>query len=256
MAQLRISSDAQSGVPPGRDRVHSGTQGSEKANQRPDGSQPEPRSSRPEDLTRTESGLHSAPTDGKADRVAAQSAPPAASVSAAWNSETAGLSLGTASPVAHISGARSSTPEITTDAGSTHATFERMDAAAPPQVLASSPQRLEVGVRDSGLGWVEIRTHTAAGQVSAVVSTATTEAHAALSAQLPAMREYLAAQHVRVDTLGSDQFSPSAGERDSSHGSQTRSYGTHREAPPPANLDPAAAATAEEETLSYISIRV
>ncbi|MGC2618114.1 MAG: flagellar hook-length control protein FliK [Acidobacteriaceae bacterium] len=91
-------------------------------------------------------------------------------------------------------------------------TFARMDAAAEPVVTESSPQRLAVGVRDAGLGWVEIRTHAAGGQVSAVLTAASSEAQAALSAHLPEVREYLAGQQVRVDQLSSEQRMPGGGE--------------------------------------------
>lgn len=136
-----------------------------------------------------------------------------------------------------------------------HSAFDRMDAAPPPQVLTSSPQRLSVGVRDAGLGWVEVHTHAAAGQVSAVVGTSSAEAHAALSAQLPAMREYLAAQHVHVDTLGTQQFSPSAGQRE--HARDPRGEPARGEPAEPLRSGiERESADGEEETLSYISVRV
>lgn len=97
-------------------------------------------------------------------------------------------------------------------------TFARMDSAAPPLVTESSPQRLAVGVRDAGLGWVEIRTHAAGGQVSAVLTAATSEAQATLAAHLPEVREYLAGQQVRVDQLSSEALA--RGEREGSSGGQ------------------------------------
>ena len=132
-----------------------------------------------------------------------------------------------------------------------------MDAAPAPRVLASNSQRLAVGVRDAGLGWVEVRTHTAAGQVSAVVATNSAEAHAAVSAELPAMREFLAAQHVRVDALGTQQFTSSSGQEDSSRENQSGDRGVAKE--PSAHIGPdtqIVVPDAEEETLSYISVRV
>jgi hypothetical protein len=147
----------------------------------------------------------------------------------------------------------------TAEAGTTaaHNAFERMDAAPAPQVLTSNSQRLAVGVRDAGLGWVEVRTHTAAGQVSAVVATNSAEAHAAVSAQLPAMREYLAAQHVRVDSLDTQQFASSSGHEDPSRGNHG---GDRRLAREPSECGgpqtQIALAETEEETLSYISVRV
>jgi hypothetical protein len=136
-----------------------------------------------------------------------------------------------------------------------HNAFERMDAAPPPQMLTGGPQRLAVGVRDAGLGWVEVRTHTAAGQVSAVVATTSAEAHTALSAELPAMREYLAAQHVRVDTLGTQQFSSPSGQEEASRGKPGGDRGGESSERVGAGIQ-AAAADPEEETMSYISVRV
>lgn len=132
------------------------------------------------------------------------------------------------------------------------AAFERMDSASLPQVLAANPQRLEVGVRDAALGWVEIRTHGMAGHISAVVSAASNEAHAALSAQLPAMREYLANQHLGVERLRSETFSSSPGSgQGSSGGGQS-----HPRAPGQPSSPSAPGMEAEDENLSYISVRV
>lgn len=137
--------------------------------------------------------------------------------------------------------------------------FERMDAAPSPAVLENTQQRLTVGVRDAGLGWVEIRTHAAAGQVSAVLATGTPEAHAALSSQLPEVREYLATQHVRVDTLAAEQFSSSSGGQNASAGRQSESRetrstdgGSRRDVLSQSQLS----AEGEPEGFSYINVRV
>jgi hypothetical protein len=123
-------------------------------------------------------------------------------------------------------------------------------AAGAPQVIGSGPQRLAVGVRDAGLGWVEIRTHAAAGQVSAVVGTSA-GSHPALAAALPSMREYLAGQQVRVDHLAAETFSASSGGREGSR----ESGGEAREGRGrlPAAMTPEAE---PEESRSYISVRV
>ncbi len=135
---------------------------------------------------------------------------------------------------------------------SAHAAFERMDSAPPPQVLASGPQRLEVGIRDAGLGWVEVRTHAAAGHIAAVVA-ASPEAHTALAAQLPAMREYLASQHVRIATLASEPFSSSAHSGQSSSG-QAQTQPESRGGSEQLSLA-GTAVEADEENLSYFSVR-
>jgi len=132
------------------------------------------------------------------------------------------------------------------------ATFERMDGAPPPQVIGTGPRQLAVGVRDDGLGWVEIRAHAAAGQVSAVVATSAAS-HQAIATELPSMREYLASQQVRVDYLGAERFASSSGGREGSgeSGGQPRGETVRGEGAPAM-----VAETEPEESLSYISVRV
>jgi hypothetical protein len=156
--------------------------------------------------------------------------------------------------------------------GATHATaggnFARMDSAAPPLVTESSPQRLAVGVRDAGLGWVEIRTHAAGGQVSAVLTAASSEAQATLNARLPEVREYLAGQQVRVDQLSSELLSP--GDREGSSGGQAGNAQAGNAQGGSAQAGSARAGNSEKleqgsvaamfagdgESLSYINVRV
>lgn len=143
--------------------------------------------------------------------------------------------------------------------GTAAAAFQTMDAATPPKLLESSPQRLAVGIRDGGLGWLEIRTESAQGRISATLAAHSPEAQQAVVGQLPAMREYLAAQHVRVDHLQSQSFARSAGDGRNSSGNSG-----YREAPPGArapreNQTPkpdAGEAGLEEQSVSWISVRV
>lgn len=121
--------------------------------------------------------------------------------------------------------------------------------------MESSSHRLAVGVRDTTLGWVEIRTHAAAGQVSAVLATSSSATHSALSAQLPAMREYLAGQHVHVDTLTSERYASAAG-GDSSHGQAGNRESSDAETPRPSIVSQQFSEEAEAESLSCISVRV
>jgi flagellar hook-length control protein FliK len=153
--------------------------------------------------------------------------------------------------------ASSALPSLNGAPATVSAAFTRMDSAAPPQVLLSAPQRLSVGVRDSGLGWVEIRTHTAEGQVSAVLAIASGEAQAALQANLPELRDYLAGQHVRVDQLASERFTFSGGSREAAPQQEGRDAPS-RDFGSPGGGPPLAAACSEraEESLSYISVRV
>lgn len=135
-------------------------------------------------------------------------------------------------------------------------TFERMDTAAAPHVIESTPHRLAVGVDNGGLGWVEIHTSSAAGHVSATLTSGSAESHHAIATQLPAVREFLAGEHVQVDTLASERFSASSGGQRGSSGDQEGGGG--RRAPsiePNGQARPAAPETDSEE-LSYISVRV
>jgi flagellar hook-length control protein FliK len=131
-----------------------------------------------------------------------------------------------------------------------------MDAAAPPRLLESSPQKLVVGVRDAGLGWVEIRTHAAAGQVAATLATGSQDAHAALAAALPAIRDTLANQHIAVHSLSAEQFpASSGGDSSASHAPDSGSADRQSFVKPKGDSLPEAG-EAEGESLSYINVRV
>ncbi len=140
-------------------------------------------------------------------------------------------------------------------AGAT-ATFERMDNAAPARILESSSQKLSVGVRDAGLGWIEIRTHAVAGQVAATVATGTGEAHAAIAAELPDLRHDLLNQQVALHSLSAERFAASSGGGGSashpseSDGSPARAFSS------PSRGNSSEPGEADGESLSYISIRV
>ncbi|HEX3663546.1 MAG TPA: hypothetical protein VHU89_19070 [Acidobacteriaceae bacterium] len=137
------------------------------------------------------------------------------------------------------------------------AAFERMDAAAPPRVLESSPQDLVVGVRDAGLGWVEIRTHAVGGQVAASLATGSHEAHAAIAAELPAVRNALMDQHVALHSLSAEQFPASSGGGGGSAGNPSNSARPGRQSSvKPAGEESPSLSEADGENLSYISVRV
>lgn len=153
---------------------------------------------------------------------------------------------------------RAAAPTLTAHAANsaTGSPFARMDSASAPQVLESAPQRLSVGVRDSGLGWVEVRTHAAGGHVSAVLRAAEGEARATLAAHLPEVREFLATQQVRVDWLSSETLPPGAGDRQGKRdGEQTQAQTGPREEPAQENDEAFFAAPVGDETLSYINVR-
>jgi hypothetical protein len=145
-----------------------------------------------------------------------------------------------------------------------------MDSGATPQVIESTPQRLAVGVRSPGLGWVEVHASNAAGQVSAAVVAGSAESHGAVSAQLPSVREFLAGEHVRVDNLTSERFPASSGggegfsggqsghEARNQAGRESRDESGSEGGPSLNNRGSASTITAgrETESLSYINVRV
>jgi flagellar hook-length control protein FliK len=131
-----------------------------------------------------------------------------------------------------------------------------MDSASPPRVLESSPQKLAVGIRDAGLGWIEIRTHAIGGHVAATLASGTQEAHTAIAAELPAIRDTLVNQHIALHSLSAERFSTSSGGGGSGtdtadSGQPARSPSTKEKAEPPSAQN-----EAEGASLSYISVRV
>lgn len=135
------------------------------------------------------------------------------------------------------------------------ATLERMDAADAPRLLESSSQKLTVGVRDAGLGWIEIRTHAVAGQVAATLATGSHEAQAVLAAELPSIRSTLINQHVALRSLGAEQFSASSG--GGGTGSNSSDSGNPVRQPLlKSKWDPPPAQSDAGENLSYINVRV
>jgi hypothetical protein len=100
--------------------------------------------------------------------------------------------------------------------------YDKLDQGIAPVVLHSGAQHVAVGVRDPDLGWVEIKTQSVAGQVDATVVTASSQTHASLAAQLPAMAQYLEQREVRLGTLavhhempGDNAGTPSGGNQSS-----------------------------------------
>jgi len=139
----------------------------------------------------------------------------------------------------------------------TTATFERMDSAPTPRVIESAPQRLDVGVHSGGLGWVEIHTSSAAGQISATLASGSVTTHGAISAQLSAVRDFLAGEHVRVDTLTSERFSQSSsGQQDSSSNDGGHGGGRGARSVEQERVVQVSTVDAERDEMSYISVRV
>jgi len=80
--------------------------------------------------------------------------------------------------------------------------FQRLDSGgAPATLLHSSAHQIAVGVHDPSLGWLEVQTQSSAGHISATLTAASTEAHASLAAQAPAITQYLADRNVSVHSV-------------------------------------------------------
>ncbi|MFP5227542.1 MAG: hypothetical protein ACLGXA_07910, partial [Acidobacteriota bacterium] len=176
-----------------------------------------------------------------------------------FSAQMTGLGATAGTPPVHA--LRGTLPSPPPPAQSAHgvggSAFERMDAAGAPRVIESSPQRLAVGVHSGGLGWVEIHTSSAAGQVTATLASGSAESHSALAAQLPTVREFLAGEHVRIDHLASEQFTGSSGGQGGAPADTSRhggDRGARTTAPEPSHA--MVSAEVEMDDLSYISVRV
>lgn len=89
--------------------------------------------------------------------------------------------------------------------------YDRIDQGAAPVVLHAGAQQVAVGVHDPSLGWVEIKTQSAAGHVDATLVASSGQTHDALAAQLPAISQFLEQRDVRVGTLVVNHQSAGAG---------------------------------------------
>lgn len=90
--------------------------------------------------------------------------------------------------------------------------FQRLDSGeAPATLLHSSAHQIAVGVHDPSLGWLEVQTQSTAGHISATLSTASTDAHANLAAEMPAITQYLADRNVSLHSLSVDTQGSAAG---------------------------------------------
>lgn len=174
-------------------------------------------------------------------------------------------SAGQGSPVAVLAHAGNSFPRDVAAApensSAITATFQRMDQAPAPRVVEAGPQGLTVGVRDAGLGWLEIHAHGSAGQVTAIVATESKESYTAITQALPSMRESLAAAQVRVGHLGSEQWGGPPGGSGNSGGERGQPQrGTASVAAVETPVGKPGSGSfgdaEEEEGLSYISVRV
>ncbi|MBT9330294.1 flagellar hook-length control protein FliK [Paracidobacterium acidisoli] len=94
--------------------------------------------------------------------------------------------------------------------------YDRMDQHAGTDsaaiLLHSTPQSVTVGVRDPALGWTEIHAQSQAGQVSALLTTASTAAHASLASHLTSLSQFLSDHNVAIGNVAVQHgWSQSAG---------------------------------------------
>ncbi len=85
--------------------------------------------------------------------------------------------------------------------------YQKLDqiSGAPAPNINIGANRVAVGLHDPALGWVEIKSQSAAGQVAASFVTASSQTHEALTAQLPSLAQFLADHEVRVGSLTVEQ---------------------------------------------------
>ncbi len=90
--------------------------------------------------------------------------------------------------------------------------FQRLDSGeTPATLLHSSAHQIAVGVHDPALGWLEVQTQSSAGHISATLTAASTDAHANLTAEMPAIAQYLADRNVPLHSLNVDTQGSAAG---------------------------------------------
>ena len=145
--------------------------------------------------------------------------------------------------------------------------YQRLDqgTAPPAAVINSSANRVAVGLHDPALGWVEIKTQSTAGQVSAALLTASSQTHESLAAQLPSLAQFLADREVRVGSLTVEQQPPGGNvESQASSGGRQDSNAQQEGGGTDAGFNPNSALTTnglgadevfDERPLSYISVR-
>ena len=80
-----------------------------------------------------------------------------------------------------------------------------------PTLLHSSAHQIPVGVHDPALGWLEVQTQSSAGHISATLTAASTDAHANLTAAMPAITQFLADRNVPLHSLNVDTQGSAAG---------------------------------------------
>ncbi|MGC2212701.1 MAG: hypothetical protein WA419_12120 [Silvibacterium sp.] len=154
---------------------------------------------------------HSSVAQQNAHAPAEQTAGGATAASSATPAEAHSIDAGSLSPSpSRMEQPSGAAPSASTNPPANVATslYEKIDQGAAPVVLHSGAQHVAVGVRDPDLGWIEIKTQNTAGQLAATLVTTSSQTHATLAAQLPAMTQYLHERDVRVGTLAVQQQMP------------------------------------------------
>lgn len=129
-------------------------------------------------------------------------------------------------------------------------------------LLHGNANKVAFGIHDSSMGWIEVRTQSTAGEISATLATSSSQTHTALSAQLPSLSQYLTDQNVRVSNLGVEQgFSQTGGNLDggmssSKDTSQGQTAPNHTENIEREMESAIKDMTDPEQLISYISVRV
>jgi hypothetical protein len=90
-------------------------------------------------------------------------------------------------------------------------------AGTGPQLVASSPSQLDVGVYDDTHGWLRIRAELGAGGAVNATLTSADAAHESLKTALPEMTHYLGAESVNVNSIALDKFGDTGGGQPGSH---------------------------------------
>lgn len=127
-------------------------------------------------------------------------------------------------------------PSLPVEQKSTH-----LESASPtgamgsggPQITASGPARLDIGVFDGTHGWLRIRAELdTAGTVSASL-TASQSAHASLRSALPEMTTYLGSEAVNVSKIAVHRFSDGSSFTSASEGKGNgTAFGRHDQGGP------------------------
>jgi hypothetical protein len=89
-----------------------------------------------------------------------------------------------------------------------------------PQVIASSPASLDVGVFDSTHGWLKIRAELGRGGAVSASLTTSASAHESVRAALPQMASYLGSEAVSVSKIALHRFGESSNATSTATGGQ------------------------------------